>query len=165
MIRKSALALAAALTLVGTANAATYAITGSYDADPTADVLTGSFSFSDSDIAAGSIDDTFALTALTLTFQGTTYTLTNAVNAYVQFDAGMLVGPNASFDTGNGVLSLQSFSFFGTNSSNFIYTVAGGGDASGTLNFTAAVPEPASYALALAGLGALGLVARRRKAA
>jgi PEP-CTERM motif len=34
---------------------------------------------------------------------------------------------------------------------------------SGTLNITSAVPEPATGAMLLAGMGALGLVARRRR--
>ena len=166
MIRKSALAFAAAVMLAGAAQAGTYAITGSFDTDPTVSVLAGSFSFDDTVVAAGSSDDSFALTALTLSFQGQTFNLNDATNAYVQFDAGTLVGPNALFSTvDGGKLELQSFSFFGSNSSNFTFRLASGTEQYGTLGLTAAVPEPASYALALAGLGALGLIARRRKAA
>jgi hypothetical protein len=166
MIRKTALALAAALTLAGAAHAGTYAITGSFDTDPTVNVLTGSFSFDDAVVAAGSADDSFSLTALTLSFQGHAFTLADAINAYVQFDAGTLVGPNALFSTlGGGQLELQSFSFFGSDSSNFTFRLATGSEQYGTLGLAAAgtVPEPASYALVLAALGG-GLFARRRKA-
>lgn len=162
MIRKTALAFAtAALTLAGAAQAGTYTLTGSFDIDPATHVLTGSFDFDDAVVATGGADGAFDLTSLTFTFQGQTFTLAQATDPYVQFEGGTLTGPNALFTTaGGGTLSLQSF--FG--SSNFTYT-ANGSDALGTLSFTAAaVPEPASFALVLAGLGALGFAARRRQA-
>ena len=42
------------------------------------------------------------------------------------------------------------------------FTINNGG---GNLNFAAPIPEPETYALMLAGLGAMGFVAKRRKAA
>ncbi len=161
MIRKSALALAAALSLAASAHAGTYTLTGSFDAAPAVTVLTGSFSFDDAQVAAGGFDGSFDLTALSFSFLGQTYTLTQSSSAYVQFEGGTLTGPNAVFATpADGALGLQSF--FG--SSNFTYSV-NQMDQGGTLSFTAAtVPEPASYALTLAGLTLLGLVGRRRKA-
>ena len=89
MIRKSLLALAA-LTLTGAALAAPYTITGSFDADPAVNVLTGSFDFSDAQVAAGGFDGAFDLTTLSFTFLGQSYTLAQATDAYVQFEGGSL---------------------------------------------------------------------------
>lgn len=158
MIRKTLLALAA-LTLVGAAQAATLNFSGSFDTAPATSVLSGSFSFDDAVVSAGGFDGDFALTALSFSFQGQSYTLAAATDPYVKFEAGTLTGPNALFSTpGGGTLALQSF--FG--SSGFTYNI-GGADQLGTLNVSA-VPEPESYALMLAGLGLVGLMARRRKA-
>ncbi|WP_457422801.1 PEP-CTERM sorting domain-containing protein [Roseateles sp. P5_E7] len=159
MIRNFALALTA-LALAAAAHAGTYAVTGSFDNDPGVEVLTGSFSFDDAQVAAGGFDGSFDLTSLNFTFLGQTYALTDATTAYVQFDFGSLSGPVATFSTSGGTLDLQSF--FGTN--YFTY-VTRAGEAYGTLSLdvAASVPEPASYALVLAALGG-GLFARRRKA-
>ena len=164
MIRKSMLALAA-LTLAGAAQASLYNVTGSFDSNPGVDVLTGTFDFDDAQVTAGSSDGAFDLTALNVTFNGETFTLAQAAanSAYVQFDAGTLTGPNGFFSTaGGGSLELQSF--FG--SSGFTFSTARG-DQLGTLSLTAAatVPEPASLALVLGGLSAVGFAARRRKVA
>ena len=163
MIRKSLLALAA-FTLAGAAQASLYNVTGSFDSNPGVDVLTGTFDFDDALVAAGGADGAFDLTALNFTFNGETFTLAQAAanSAYVQFDGGTLTGPNGFFSTaGGGSLELQSF--FG--SSNFTFSSARG-DQLGTLNVTAAaVPEPASLALVLGGLAAVGVASRRRKAA
>ncbi len=163
MIRKSLLALAA-LTLAGAAAAAPHIITGSFDSDPSVTVLTGTFDYDDAQVATGGFDGAFDLTSLNFMFNGESFTLAQAAmnSAYVQFDGGTLTGPNGFFTTATGgTLELQSF--FG--SSNFTFSTQRG-DQLGTLAITAAVPEPASLALVLGGLAAVGAVSRRvRKAA
>jgi hypothetical protein len=161
MIRKSLLALAA-LTLAGAAQASLYTVTGSFDANASVDVLSGSFEFDDAEVAAGGFDGAFTLTALNFSFLGESFTLADATDPYVQFDGGTLTGPNGLFTTAGGTLALQSF----FSSANFTFSPLRGDDQLGTLVITAAntVPEPVSLALVLGGLGAATLGSRRRRA-
>ena len=161
MIRKSLLALAA-LTLAGAAQASLYTVTGSFDANASVDVLTGSFEFDDAEVAAGGFDGPFTLTTLNFSFLGESFTLADATDPYVQFDGGTLTGPNGLFTTSSGTLSLQSF----FSSANFTFAPLRGDEQLGTLVISAAntVPEPVSLALVLGGLGAAALGSRRRRA-
>jgi hypothetical protein len=60
----------------------------------------------------------------------------------------------------NAISTVTPFGTPGQAGSGF--TINNGG---GNLNFAAPIPEPETYALMLAGLGAMGFVAKRRKAA
>ena len=61
----------------------------------------------------------------------------------------------------------MSFSFTAQGPTKIWFQAAGKGDSLGTsldnVSLTAAVPEPQTYALMLAGLGAMVLLSRRRQ--
>ena len=63
----------------------------------------------------------------------------------------------------------EGFSFTATSATSTLYFQgnninAGGGAALDNVSVTAAVPEPSTYAMLAAGLGLIGMVARRRRA-
>ena len=100
MTRKTILALAA-LTLAAAAQASPYTLTGSFDSAPSSTVITGLFNFDDSLVAAGGSDGVFDLSALSISFMGQAFSLSDATDPYVQFEAGALIGPNALFTPGS----------------------------------------------------------------
>ena len=167
LLNKKTLALAAAAVLLGslamqTAQAASFNFTGnvSYSASSPSllgEAISGQFSYSDAAAALAGPDGTVELLSFDVNFLGQTYQLGQAVDAYVQFESGVLIGPNAGFTYGATSLQLQSF--FG--SSGFAYN-AGGFDSFGDLTVSA-VPEPSTWALGLAGLAVIGVMARRRR--
>ncbi len=115
------------------------------------------FSYSDAAAALAGADGSVDLLSLDVSFLGQTYHLGQAVDAYAQFEGGLLIGPNAGFaNVLGGDLQLQSF--FG--SSGFTYS-RDGLDSIGELSVSA-VPEPSSWALSLVGILAIGAVVRRR---
>jgi MYXO-CTERM domain-containing protein len=71
-------------------------------------------------------------------------------------------GPS-TFDNSAG-LSGGTISTLSVNGSNGAFTSFNSVGSVGSPGYIAAVPEAGGYAMALAGLGALGLIARRRKA-
>lgn len=171
MIRKTLIALAVS-GLAAAAHAGTYNFTGHFDSDPST-TISGTFSFDDVTaagvIAAGDgVEDWVDLTSLTVNFGGQTYTLAQAVpgTAQAEFflgDLNNLSGANAVFQNiGSTSSTLALNSSWGLSS--FAYKLNGVDVGSGSLTISAAVPEPASWALGLAGLAAIGLLMSRRRA-
>lgn len=164
MIRKTLLAAVLASTGLA-AQAATVVVnfqSTAFDGGSLAgQSFSGQFSFDDSTLTAS----TWTLPLLSLSFSlgGQSYTLGQADAGTVAavFDGGSLVGVNAVYSA--GVPSVELLAGFGTPYAFYQQSVSNYGSAD--LRFsTAAVPEPESYALMLAGLGVVGLIARRRKA-
>lgn len=160
-INKHLLAAAAVVALSGAAQAeATYNFSGVLDTGPLAGMsFSGSFSFDDT-LLNGSTE-WLPLTALHLEFNTVNYVLAGtaaeSVNS-VSFDSGAVLGVDAMWGSISSGIFLSSG--FG---SPYLYD---SNDNSGSLTLTAAaVPEPSTWLMGLAGLAFMGAVARRRKSA
>lgn len=166
MIRKTLLAAAiAGLALQAQAASVTFKFdSDGFDAGTLiGQTLNGQFSFDDATLTAAT--EWLPVSSFSFQLGGQTYTLT----------AEELGAAAATFSNGqvNGVeavamnVATRAFSFVGGSfGAPFVFYIDSEGTDLGAANlsFTAAVPEPQTYALMLGGLGLVGWMARRRKA-
>ena len=160
-IRKQmlALAVAALATLsTGQAQAITYNFDGTIEQGAlTGQAFGGQFSFDDSTLDANT--DWLPLSSLEFVFDGQGYNLAGAAagSTSVSFSGGEILGIDAVYgDDTQGFVLTNGF-----GSPYLAYTAGNFG--SYTVSVAAAVPEPASWALGLSGLAAVGAIVRRRR--
>ncbi len=171
-LRTAAMALSLAALCAATvpASAADFVFTGTTDSGPLAgQAFSGSFSFAG---AANTAEGDQALTAFTLSFAGQTWQLGDLnAGAFMVFTAGQPLGLALSAPGDGAVVPDVEFvpGFADFSEAHFAYKpidlegMPQLGFGSYTLtDVTPAVPEPASVALLLAGLGVVGLRAVRR---
>jgi PEP-CTERM motif len=124
----------------------------------------GSFSFDDLGLT-GLGSEWLAVDSLSMSLNNATYTLADAAApAEAAYFDGSFVGLSYSNTAGDPLFSLVAGN--AALSEAFIaYDPAVGLSGTGNIAFAVApIPEPETYAMLLAGLGMIGLAARRRRA-
>lgn len=167
MIRKTLLAAAiAGLALQAQAASVTFKFNsdGFDGGSLIGQTLSGEFSFDDATLTVAT--EWLPLSSFSFKLGGQTYTLAGneLATAAATFASGQLLGVEAVAMN----IATRDFSFVGSSfgtpyvfyTSSSVATDFGAAN----LSFTAAVPEPETYALMLGGLGLVGWMARRRKA-
>lgn len=151
---------AAALIAASAAHADSFNFSGVIDAGPlSGQSFSGSYTVNTA-LVTGADFEQIALTAFSLTFNATTYTLNSSATA--DYSGGVFLGLGYTGITAGGTLSMVSGSMDVTDA--FLsYAPTSGIESSGMYSVTA-VPEPETWALMLGGLGAIGMLARRRRA-
>ncbi|NCT84877.1 MAG: PEPxxWA-CTERM sorting domain-containing protein [Comamonadaceae bacterium] len=161
---RPSLITAAALLAAAVAHADTFNFTGTIDAGPlSGQTFAGSYSFDPTSVT-GSAFEQIALSAFTLVFNSQTYTLTPSASA--DYADGVFLGLSYSFTSSDHQLSMLSGSFDASDAVLYYQPLLAGNPvptASSGMYSVTAVPEPQTWALMLGGLGAIGLLARRRK--
>ncbi len=137
------------------------------------ELFNGTFSFDDVSLTNLGTED-ITLDSLNLNLLGSTFDQNNFLfdSPVATFEDGVFAGINWSYDAFNPEPDIQfSFisGFFDTSDAFFAYDTGFGSALSGTADVSystsvAAVPEPQTYAMLLAGLGLIGYL-RKRKAA
>ncbi len=176
MTPKSLLALAVCLAAAGAASAATELVTnGTFDTDASGWSLSGDTSFTGASGGTyhfGSVSSDAYLTQVLGTVSGGQYVLSfdlYSPNNYAQH-FGATFGGQTVYATQDQAFGWTHFTFNVSAASNSTALVFNGFNNPSyyyldNVSVTAAVPEPATGAMALAGLAALGLARRRQRAA
>lgn len=161
------LAAAAALCFAALgAQAATYNLQGVVETGPALNsVFSGLFSVDESILGSQpAFTGMLALDSFSLSAFSQVFTLAGAdFTPVAVYDNGVMLGLNIQFSGSTPAVTLYdgifdpSFAFMG-------YTV-GGTEYLSSYSISAAVPEPSTWLMSLAGLAAIGALARRRKPA
>ena len=176
MIKKSLLALAVCLATSGAAFASTNLVTnGTFDSDANGWTLSGDTSATGQSAGMyhfGSVYSDAYLTQQLNTTSGGQYVLSFDLYSPNYFDQhfGATFGGQSVYATQDQAFGWTHFSFNVSASGNSTALVFNGYNSPSyyyldNVSVTAAVPEPATGAMALAGLAALGLARRRQRAA
>lgn len=124
-------------------------------------------SFQIADIDGDSHDGSGKLASQLEMFQITSYLFGGGTEIVIVSGDGTLLGDTSATDGVVGDAEVTSFAFMNTTRVDILGTTTGGSRNIGygldNIEFAAAVPLPAGLPLLLAGLGALGLVGRRRR--
>jgi hypothetical protein len=161
-IRTTALA-AALLAVFPAAQAATYSFSGTMDSGALiGQSFSGLFSFDDSALTKAG-EEYLGVGSLSMNFLGNVWDLSireNGSVAEVKFYDGIFAG--LSYSATWGTTGFTSAPGLSDTSDAFVSYDSQLGLSGGSSVIYAAVPEPESYAMLLAGLGLMGLIARRR---
>ncbi len=180
MLRKIALSSLIAFGFAGGAQAASYGsvnfgdITPEFDTFGTHAIAVGDFTFDFFFKASQPYIGSATLSDLPTVFLGTQRYNIDGLTLSLWQDVGTNIGSFDAADVSLGTfpitgdyISIQTPNVFGAGNYFFRAEGTATGTLGGRLSYTAsavAVPEPQTYAMLLAGLGAIGFLARRRRA-